>query len=151
MPGDTRAWREVRARVAAIGRRHVRAGVVGAAASAAHGDSGATNGEIAAYNEFGTRTVPSRSFVRATFRDPARLAELRALHVRLLGLVVEGRMSLDQALGLIGAWSVGAIRATIAGGDFAPLAPSTVARKRSSKPLVDTGQLAGAVSWVVVP
>ena len=149
MSGDRRAWQEMRARVDETDGKRVRVGIVGSQAAAAHGDSGATNGEIALYHEFGTRRMLSRPFIRMTFSDEGNERALRALQERLIAQVVAGKMTTEQALGMIGAWAAGAIRATIRNGSFAPLAPSTVARKGSSKPLVDTGQLAGAVSWVV--
>lgn len=154
MPGSKRAWDEVRARVDGLGRLHARVGVIGAAASQPHAAGDLTNGEIATLHEFGNPStgLPERSFVRATMRDPARLEELRRLQERVIGAVVAGRMTGAQAVGLLGAWAAGAIRAQITErGDFAPLAPATVAAKGSSKPLVDSGQLVGAISFEVVP
>lgn len=150
MPGSAKGWDYARAKVAEIGRASVRAGVVGPAASAQHGDGPATNGEIAIAMEYGTPMIPARPFVAQTFADPMRRAELALLQGRLIGAVMAGKMSRDQALGLLGAWAAGAIRATIRDGDFAPLAPATIAAKGSSKPLVDTGQLAGAVGFEVI-
>lgn len=154
MPGSMAAWKAIRARVGSLSRMHARVGIIGAAAAQQHADSDLTNGEIAILHEFGSPAahLPERSFVRSTMRDPKRLDELRRLQERIIGRVIEGKMTTEQAIGLIGAWGAGAIRAQITQhGNFAPLAPATIARKRSDKPLVESGQLAGAVSWVVVP
>lgn len=151
MPGSTEKWEAVKRRVADLGRAHVRAGVVGPPAHQQHGDSGMTNGEIALLHELGNRNLPPRSFVGATMRDPAVQAQFAQLQARVVGLVIEGRMSRDQALGLLGAFMAGAIKRTIVDGKVSPpLAPGTIEAKGSDKVLVDTGQLVGAVGFEVV-
>jgi hypothetical protein len=89
--------------------------------------------------------------VGKTMDDPAVQAEFAALEARLARAVIEGKMSRDRALGLLGAWAAGKIQATIVEDRVAPpLAPATVAAKQSSKVLVDSGQLAAAVGWEIV-
>lgn len=148
---DTRPWDALRERLAAAQGKSVRVGIVGAAANQSHGDSEHTNAEIGLFHEFGTRTIPERSFLRSTLRDPTRIEEFKALQARLLGAVLDGKMTADRALGLLGAWAAGAIQATITQSDIPPpLKPETVARKGSNKPLVDSGQLVRSISWEVV-
>lgn len=132
----------------------VRVGIVGAAAEQSHAGSDLTNGEIALLHEYGnpSTNLPERAPVRTTFRDAANKAALAALQKLLLGKVLKGTMQPRRALGLLGAWGANAIQATIASGNLPPpLAPRTVAAKGSSAVLVDTGQLARSVTWVVVP
>jgi hypothetical protein len=153
MPGSTLIWDGIRARLAEIDGMEVHVGIVGAAATAAHGDSGATNAEIGTAQEYGTPILPERSFIRSTFRDPSVIAEFERLQAGVVKAVVAGRMPAARALGLLGAWGAGAVQETITNNkvDGPALKPATVARKGSSKLLVDTGQLARSVSWVVVP
>jgi hypothetical protein len=64
--------------------------------------------------------------------------------------MLAGKIDERKAMGLLGAWASGAIKATISqSGDFAPLAPSTVKAKGSSRPLIDSGQLNQSITWVV--
>jgi hypothetical protein len=144
---DDHEWRALRARLFELQDAFVKAGIVGEQATAEHGD--ATNAEIGAAHEFGTATIPQRSFIRQAFR--AHKAEFQALAARLVRAVIMKTATVQQVLELLGAWAAGAIKATITSdGSFAPLAQSTIARKKSSKPLIDTGQLIGSITWVVV-
>lgn len=152
MPGSNTAWEAIRARISEAGRKTVRVGVIGAQADALHGADGTTNGEIALWMEFGTEHVPERSFIRATLRDPAVRAKARVLQARIAKAVIEGRMTAERAHGLIGAFWASAIQSTIVDDKVGPaLRPATVARKGNAKVLVDSGQLARSISWVVVP
>lgn len=157
MPGDARTWEGIRARVAELGRAHVRAGVVGPPAHAPSAAPGFTNGELATLHEYGNEdrggNIPERSFVRSTVRDPEIAAEFAALEARLVAAVIAGKMSRDRALGLLGAWMASKIQGRILGHEINPEdAPRTLAAKApEDRPLVGhTGQLAGAVSWEIV-
>lgn len=145
-------WRALRQRVRGLEHASVRVGIVGAAASTPVGR--VTVGLIGIFHELGVPEInlPQRSFVRAALS--AKLDELRGMQTRVAKLLVTDKITLKQALGMLGAWGAGAIRAYITQGKVEPkLADSeagrrTIARKGSSKTLVDTGQLANAVTWV---
>jgi len=144
---DDFKWRKIAANVASIARRVAKVGVMDGAGAE---DDGKSLAEIAAIHEFGApdANIPERSFIRSTFH--AKEAELGKLCERVARAIVLDGMSVDQALGIVGAWGAAAIRRTITGTDVPPpLAPATVAAKGSSKPLVDTGRLVNAISWVV--
>lgn len=144
---DDHVWRALRKRAVELARAYAKVGIVGTAATADHG--GSSNVEIAIAHELGTATIPRRSFIRQAMRQ--RPAEFRALAARLARAFIFGRMSVEQVMGLLGAWGAGAIKATITTtGTFAPLSPRTIARKGSSRPLVDTAQMLNSVSWIVV-
>lgn len=148
------AWREVRRRIDAAADRvpRLRVGVVGTEAKQVHAESGLTNAEIAVIHEFGAprANIPERSFIRSTLRDPDVRRRLRALQANLARAVIAG-MDQKKALGTMGEFLASQIRATITRGVDPPLKPATIARKGSSKPLIDTGQLRRAISWVIVP
>lgn len=100
--------------------------------------------EVAAVHEFGSEHVPQRSFLRATIDSKG--AELK----RLLNVVAtnafQGKTTLKQGLGQVGAKAAAWVQRAIAQGVPPPLAESTIARKGSSKPLIDTGQLRSAIT-----
>lgn len=126
-------------------------GVLGNAAAQPHHDSKLTVGEIAVINEFGTEDghVPERSFLRSTFDESrADLAsEARAFTLRVL----DGRMKARQAVALLAQSLVAKVRRKITSGEGVPPpnAPSTIAAKGSSRPLVDTGQLVHAITYQI--
>lgn len=145
--GLWKALRKSKVKKTADNKKLLRQALTQAAVEA--GAGGATNAEIAAALHLGTATIPSRPFIRQAFLT--RRGEFLALAQRLAKAFLLGKMSGEQVMGLLGAWGAGAIKATITRtGSFAPLAPSTIARKKSSRPLVDTGQLVNSVSFVVI-
>lgn len=127
------------------GGRHVRVGVF-------DGVGGGTGeiATIATIHEFGApgASIPERSYIRATIRE--RKPELAVLMARVVRLMIQGKLDETRALELVGAWLAGAIKGRIVSGPFTPLKPRTIARKGSDKPLIDTGQLKNAVTFVIV-
>lgn len=121
----------------------VAVGIQGAHASAPHGDENLTVADVAAINEFGLG-VPARPFMRLTFEQ--RAGDLQKLGRGLEQRVLQGSMTVTNALLIMGADAVGKVRATIDSGVAPPNAPSTIARKGSSKPLVNFGQLKGSIT-----
>lgn len=149
---DDRVWRELRRRLRALGKvgAHVKVGVFGSAG--AHAGSGISMVEIAAVHEFGSPSigVPSRSFIRAGILE--KKEEMQKFLVALAKQVVtsQSRSAVTQALEKLGLWAQTAVKKKITGGDIPPpLAPATIARKGSSKPLVDTGQLVNSIAYQV--
>ena len=64
-------------------------------------------------------------------------------------LIVNG-MDSEQALNIIGELIKNDLRASILDGDWTPNAPSTVKKKGSSKPLVDTGTMLNSIHKQIV-
>lgn len=128
---------------------HVKVGVVGDGAGQSHADSGLTNAELAAVHEFGTIDghIPERSFLRSTIDENAEKYHdfAKALHLK----VIEGKITTTDALGLFGARVVADVKRKLQAGIDPPLADSTVDRKGSSKPLIDTGALINSITWML--
>lgn len=108
-----------------------------------------TNALVASVHEFGSDTVPQRSFLRSTI-DSRRndINEvIRKTHARM----VDGKLTAKGGAGIIALWVENAVKATIrrGGEDWPPLAPSTIAAKGSSRPLIDTAQLIASIKGVV--
>lgn len=146
-------WDAIRRRVSDLGRAHVRAGVVGPPAHEQHRGSDLTVAELATIHELGNpRTgLVRRSFIAATCDDPAVQAGFVAMEARLISEVINGRVDRNVALAMLGGWMAQQIRDRISSGRVTPpLAPSTVARKHSSIPLLDQGQLLDAIGYEIV-
>ena len=124
---------------------------------------------IAAANEFGAKIpkrqarfedlddenpvkwviIPERSYLRAWFDENVDV--LQATMERLIGQVVEGKISGRAALETIGGYVATHVQAYMVDLKTPPNAPSTIRRKGSSNPLIDTGQLKDSITWKVVP
>lgn len=134
-------WKSIKQELEAAARLEVAVGIF-------QGDKngeGVQIAEYAAYNEFGTDTIPSRPFMR-TALDENRSdinADIDRQSARLTG----GQVTARGALTIIGQKHASRIQNTITGRDFLPrLSPQTVeAKKGSTKTLVDTGALVNAV------
>lgn len=105
--------------------------------------SGQLVAQIAAQNEYGTRYIPSRPFMRTAFSNNLNQLENR-LQVSL-NSIYEGRSSAAASLNSVGVWYTGKIQETITNFSSPPNAPSTIAQKGSSNVLIDTGQLRQSV------
>ncbi len=127
---------------------HVRVGVVGPEASAMH--DGVSMVELAAIHEYGSpaASIPERSFIRRTFADSTVQDKLDKILPRLTERFIKGE-SMAKLLGVLGAWGVGQVKATIRAGLTPDIKEATKKRKGSTLPLVDTGRLINAITWLV--
>ena len=111
--------------------------------------TGITNAELGAIHEFGVpeKGIPERSFMRSTASEEAnnlsRLAKIQ------ISECLRGETSAHDAFATVGVYLQGKIVDKITDGDFEPNTEATVKRKKSSKPLIDTGQLRGAITYEV--
>lgn len=158
---DLKIWDALLARAHGLADQHVRIGVLASKGGdekvESEGGDAMTMTELAAIHEFGGKpdeegrqNPPERSFIRRTFAE--KQDQLTKACAALARKVVTDGMDPTRALGLLGQWGVKEIRATVMQGDGVPPPnrPSTVAKKGSSRPLVDTGRLMNAVSYEVV-
>lgn len=105
--------------------------------------SAMTNANLYAIHEFGAGRVPERSSLRKSFDK--KLEENFKMLARGASLVIAGLASTRSVVALVGEKSTADTVEAIRAGIPPPLAPSTVARKGSSKQLIDTGQLVQAI------
>lgn len=112
------------------------------------GDSeGVTVAQVAAWNEYGTDTAPERSFFRST------LEEGEKKYVRALNKVVKRTLqggSAKIAMGKVGTIVQNDIQDKIVNLREPENAESTIKRKKSSNPLIDTGQMLNSIRWVYI-
>ena len=113
-------------------------------------DSGEiTNAELGIIHEWGApeKGIPERSFMRSTMSEERE--NLGQLSKTQIALCLEGNTSPHDVFATIGVYLQGKIVDKITDGEFEPNNENTVKRKGSSKPLIDTGQLRGAITYEV--
>lgn len=140
-----RGWNRIKKDVERIKREpHTKVGVQAGEKAGDGGDLVV----IAASNEFGTKDghIPSRPFLRQTFEENRR--EIEDRKARIWQAILLGRATMRTGLGLLGAWYQGKVQQQIVKLSEPPNAPSTIARKGSSNPLVDTGRLRQSIRHV---
>lgn len=109
-------------------------------------EDGTSIAEIAAYNELGSSDTPARPFMKQSFENHED--ELRAACERVNAAIASGK-SVEQALDALGVAIKGLVQTEIVDGDFTENAPSTIKKKGSDKPLIDTGTMRQSVNYVV--
>lgn len=115
-----------------------------------HGEAAEDDGtdicDIAAWNELGTEHIPSRPFLRKSVdENEGKINQFLQAEVRSLA---SGKTA-ETLLNEIGNFQKSLVQEKIAEGSFAPNAESTIRRKGSSKPLIDTGRMRQSVNYVV--
>lgn len=103
--------------------------------------------DVAAFNELGTSRAPSRPFMRQSVDDHER--EIVAFCEAKIRALCSGRTSAEQILKELAVFQKGLIQQTIVDGSFAPNAPSTVRKKGSSQPLIDTAHMRQSVMTII--
>ena len=87
--------------------------------------------------------IPERSWMRS-WVDKNKKASADLAQV-LYKQILDGKITVMQGVGLIGEFAVGGIQQNIDKIMEPPLKPATIAKKGSSKPLIDSGQMKGSV------
>lgn len=98
---------------------------------------------LAAVLEFGNEHIPSRPFLRQT------LAENQEKYTALFINLLKNGKPLEQIYEHIAVIAQGDVQLNIVKGSWTPNAKSTIRRKKSSKPLIDTGKLRQSVRGIV--
>lgn len=102
--------------------------------------------DVAMWNELGTKNMPSRPFLRMSVdENESKIEEFLKGEVKEL---VNGADA-EQILKEIGLFQKDLIQEKITEGSFTPNAESTVKKKGSSKPLIDTGRMRQSVNYVI--
>lgn len=116
----------------------------------AHYPDGTPVAYVAAIHEFGypQGNIPARSFFRPTVAQ--KQVEWGSQVAGAIRGALRGSVALPEAFELIGGQAAGDVSRTISKITEPPLAPETVRRKGSSKPLVDTGLLIQSVNHKVI-
>ena len=139
---------DILAAVRELGARDVKVGFPEKTGGRGEAD-GLNNPTLAYIHEYGApeANIPERPFlvvgvesalpaVTKVMKDGAKAA-------------LAGRNTAGQTLNTVGLVAQGAVQKKIVDGPFIPNAPGTVQRKGSDRPLIDTGALRQAVSYVI--
>ena len=121
-----------------IDGRGVKVGLMGTET----GEDGTRVVDIAVYNEYGTGRIPPRPFMR-TFAAKGEVKQVAAK----LGQKVNQGIDVTAILTTLGAWYAQAQKDHVIHSSWTPNAPSTIRKKGSAKPLIDTGQMVNAITW----
>ena len=126
----------------------VKAGILAKDGRENHSE-GITEFQIGMNHEFGVpeKNIPRRSFIRVPIEN--NIKEITKLIENNHKLVSENAMSAKVALDRIGIKAQNTIKESFRNNDWKPLKRATVKRKGSSRPLIDTGQLIGSISYIV--
>ena len=114
--------------------------VVGFQSDGADYEGGASVAEVAASD------TPARPFMRQSFEKHE--AELKAACEQVNRTLASGG-TVQEALGRLGVIAKALVQEEIVEGGFEPNAPSTIKKKGSDKPLIDTGTMRQSVTYVV--
>jgi hypothetical protein len=129
---------------------HVAVGILQKEGSANYADDAtATVVDVATWNEFGTDTIPARSFLRSTY--DANVGRFLALIRRYKKPLALQQVSMEHVLGMVGQFAQSKVDGTIVAGGvpYIPNAPSTIADKGSSSPLIRDGQMRQSIRYEV--
>ena len=102
--------------------------------------------DVAAWNELGTVNMPSRPFLRKSVDENENKIS-NFLQSQKSDLI--SGVSAEQILKEIGIFQKDLIQEKITEGSYAPNAESTIRKKGSSKPLIDTGRMRQSVNYVI--
>jgi hypothetical protein len=128
------------------------------------GSSGINIARLAAVHEYGAEidhpgvtkphkiVIPERSFLRATMSDKKQ--HLSSMSAKLIGKVIDGKMSIDRAFKLLGEEAAALVKERMGSSKLKPLAASTIRKKtvdgkKGTSPLIDTGQLVNSIGYQV--
>lgn len=125
---------------------HAVVGILAAEGAAIEAKHSVTVLQIAQWHEFGAGKNPERSFIRAPF--DANESKLRAMVTQSVEEHIRGGVKILQSMGEIGSYLRGEMVAIIATKGLAPNAPSTIKKKGSDTPLIDTGLLKASITYV---
>lgn len=145
---------EVIAALRELESKYIEVGILEKNMKDKHGD--ATLGEIATVHEFGytgtdkrgrKMNIPERSFIRSSFDKHEK--DVRRLGEQYIDEVVALKMKPDDLFKAMGTDGASKTQQYIRNMTSPPLASSTIKQKGSSKLLIDTGRLIGAIDYEV--
>jgi hypothetical protein len=105
--------------------------------------------QIGTVNEFGSENgkIPERSFLRSTIKKEK--LKYKKIFAKIANQLIDEPDNFKILLGKIGVIAQGDVQKTIRDLSEPPNAPMTIAIKGADNPLVDTGQLGSAITYVI--
>lgn len=109
-------------------------------------DRGVDMAQIAMFNELGTSSAPARPFLRMSVDE--NQSQITAMGKAQVKKLAQGATA-EECLKEVGAYGVKLVQEKIGNGSFVPNAPSTIKKKGSDHPLIDTGKMRQSVKYVI--
>ncbi len=136
-----KGWNRLQRELNEFGDSFIDIGIQGSEATQDRG--GLTNAEIGEIHEFGLG-VPQRSFLREwTSSNAAEIQQIIQQAAVMGGL---HSLNAEQSMERAGLGLVGSVQERMSAGIPPANSPETIARKGSSTPLIDTGQLRQSIT-----
>lgn len=132
-------WKNIKKQIKILKHTNVKVGLFG------NGNPSQNVAARGAVHEFGSpkQNIPSRPFERQAFDN--NINNLKKSIKKEYNQVLAGKLSSNQMMKKIGVLHEDQIKKTINDGNFVPLSPKTIARKKSSKPLIDTAVMINSI------
>jgi len=135
-------------------KAHIVIGILASAGEHNKGTNGQTVAEIGFWNEFGTPNakypIPARPWLRTTIANNIEKYTY-VLKKSLLDYLIGKQKSVSKVFSTVGLIAASDVKKAIVDLKYPENAPSTIAQKGSSNPLIDTGQLRQSVTWEYRP
>lgn len=128
---------------------------VGVLSNAGKNDDNVDIVDYATWNENGVASkkggwkIPPRPFIKG-WANNAKKDKLIQLLSDLFSMVLLGKLDSMTALKRLGKYGKSSIQSYIRRGGFTPNAPSTIRKKKSTVPLIDSGTLRKAIDFEIV-
>lgn len=135
--------------IAKLGKRDVLVGIPQSTSS--RPGEPINNAEVAYINDNGSpaNNIPARAFLKPGIEQSKELIA-KTLSVGADAALRGNAQAAEDALAKAGTLASNSVKRYIGQAEnFAPNATSTIARKKSSHPLIDTSELRRAVAWVI--
>ena len=112
-----------------------------------HYENGASILQVAIWNNFGTYRTPSRPFMKMATKQ---IQEVSAPIIQaLIAKINAGKTDGKKELEILAIQAQGIIQTVITDGGFIANAPSTIEAKNSEQPLINSGDMRKAVTYVL--
>ncbi len=137
-------WKKIKKEIGLLNKSYTKIGIQSTAGS----EDGVTIAMIGLYNEFGTKGIPARPFMRSSFAENKKQVE--KIKASQYAKILAGKQTVKRALGLIGEFMVGKVKLKITSLRTPKNADFTIRIKKSSNPLIDTGRMRASIKHVEV-
>lgn len=139
---NKRLWDNLKQELKATGSKEVVTGI-----QKGEVNDGVLVADYATWNEFGTRKIPSRPFMRTYFDNS--VSQLEKFSVNGVTQVLLGKATFMQFLNAAGEEMVNGVRNSITHGDWVPNSEYTLAHKNGSAPLLDDRSMINSVAFAI--
>lgn len=136
-----KGWNRIKKELKAANGSYTKIGILTGAGTE---ENGTLIVDVAKDNEYGTNKIPARPFMRTSF-DESRIETNRIID-KLYSKIFKGENTTKQSLDILGLYMTGKIQKKITDIRTPVNSPVTIAIKKSSNPLIDTGTMRRSVT-----